>query len=361
MLHSFLVRGELTNVAVAIMGPSVAVWVGLRALLGLYPGNGLDSAEKLRRHTYSVFATLAIIAVMALGFHIGILLSRLLLALTFSGLLFAGPLVHHLCKKWLRAIGLWGKPVVILSYTEAGNQFVDLMRREWGLGYKPLALFDYNLLPAGRSFAETYCQETLDDAQGFARTRGINTLVFAMPYTRREQLVQMVDWASERFRYVLIMPNLAGITNSGVRSRDFAGTFMVEIRHNLLDPWVRAFKRLLDSLVTVLGGLLIGLLLLLIALMIKLDSKGPAFYGHRRLGAGGRHFICWKFRTMHGDADRMLDEYLHKHPERRQEGERSYKLRDDPRVTRVGRFLRKSSLDELPQLWTGKGMPCESI
>src|SRR5215216_7964970 len=78
--------GELSEVAVAAIVPSVMVWVGLRTLLGLYPGYGLDSAERLRRHTYSVFANLSVLAVVAVGFQVGNALSRLLLSFAFLGL-----------------------------------------------------------------------------------------------------------------------------------------------------------------------------------------------------------------------------------------------------------------------------------
>jgi Undecaprenyl-phosphate galactose phosphotransferase WbaP len=85
--------------------------------------------------------------------------------------------------------------------------------------------------------------------------------------------------------------------------------------------------------------------------LIKLDSPGPVLFGHRRLGAGDEHFLCLKFRTMHVDAERMLNEHLQGRPSLQAEWEQNHKLRDDPRVTRVGHFLRKTSLDELPQLW----------
>jgi Undecaprenyl-phosphate galactose phosphotransferase WbaP len=90
---------------------------------------------------------------------------------------------------------------------------------------------------------------------------------------------------------------------------------------------------------------------LALVILVKLDSPGPAFYGHRRLGEGGKHFRCWKFRTMHTDAEQRLDEYLQGNPNLRAEWKQNFKLRDDPRVTRIGRFLRKTSLGELPQLW----------
>ena len=344
-------HGELSGVAVAAIVPSVIVWVGLRALLGLYPGYGLDSAESLRRHTHSVFATLAVLAVFAVGSQVGDLLSRILLAFAFLGLLFITPFVQHFVKLGMKKAGLWGKPVITLSYEETGADFQELLKQEWGMGYSSVALFCHGLVAAGKSYREVSCEETLADAANLGRKLGVETIIFAMPYTRREQLERMVSVASENFRSVLIVPNLNGITNSAVAPRDFAGTLAIEIKHNLLDPWSQRLKRALDLVGTVIGGVLISPLVFAIAVLIKLDSPGPAFYGHRRLGAAGEHFLCWKFRTMHVDAERLLDKHLQDNPFLRAEWEQNQKLRDDPRVTRVGHLLRQTSLDELPQLW----------
>ncbi len=193
---------------------------------------------------------------------------------------------------------------------------------------------------------------TLTDAMTMAQEYGLDTAILAMPHTRHEHLAKLMNLASTSFRYVIVMPDLDGMPSfSAVIARDFAGNFGVEIKYNLLFPWARRTKRLLDVLLTVVGGLLIGPLLLALAILIKLDSSGPTFYGHRRLGADGEHFRCWKFRTMHTNAEQLLDEFLQSNPDLRAEWEQNFKLRDDPRVTRVGRFLRKTSLDELPQLW----------
>ncbi|MBA2443317.1 MAG: undecaprenyl-phosphate galactose phosphotransferase WbaP [Rubrobacter sp.] len=350
-LQSIWGQGGLSGVAIASIAPNVLIWVGLRALLGLYPGYGVDQVEELRRQTYAVSATLAITAVFALAAQVGGSLSRLLLVLNFLGLLLLAPLARNLVKRTLLRAGVWGKPVVILGAQEVGAQLLRTLQREWPLGLRPVEVFDNHRVPEGGMLEGVRYGGRLEESMKVARDRGIDTAIFAMPHTRREHLAPLVSAASTSFRCVVVMPNLGGITNSAVTARDFAGSFGVEIKHNLLDPWSRRTKRVLDLLTTVAGALLISPLLLAVVVLVRLDSPGPAFYGHLRLGAGGRHFRCWKFRTMHTDAERLLDEYLQGNPELRAEWEKSFKLRNDPRVTRVGRFLRKTSLDELPQLW----------
>jgi Undecaprenyl-phosphate galactose phosphotransferase WbaP len=89
----------------------------------------------------------------------------------------------------------------------------------------------------------------------------------------------------------------------------------------------------------------------IIGIIIRLETPGPAIYANDRIGKNGRTFRCYKFRTMHRDAEEKLKEILNKNEEIRNEWFNNWKIKDDPRITRVGRFLRKTSLDELPQIF----------
>jgi exopolysaccharide production protein ExoY len=109
-------------------------------------------------------------------------------------------------------------------------------------------------------------------------------------------------------------------------------------------------KRSLDIVLALTALVLLSPLMLGVALMIKLTSPGEVFYGHSRIGHGGRTFRCWKFRTMVTDGDRVLEEHLRRFPNERATWLAERKLRDDPRVTPLGAVLRKLSIDELPQL-----------
>ncbi len=344
-------RGPLSQVAVVSIVPSIVVWVGMRALLGLYPGYGLAPAEVLRRHVYSVLSTLAVTAIFALGLSIGPLLSRRLIGLGFLALLFLSPLVRYIAKRVMANMGLWGKPVVILGAGETGKQLVGTLKDEWGLGFKPVGVFDFLLAPQGGVLEGVPYGGSVNDALDLARKRRIDTVIFAMPQIRRMHVARFVDRASLYFRQVLIVPSVAGSITAPVATRDLAGTFGLEIKHNLLDPWARRVKRALDLFGVLVGGVLISPLLIFIAVQVKLDSPGPVFYKQRRLGSSGEYFFCWKYRTMYADAGRLLTQLLQKDSNLRAEWERDHKLRNDPRITRLGRFLRQNSLDELPQLW----------
>lgn len=111
------------------------------------------------------------------------------------------------------------------------------------------------------------------------------------------------------------------------------------------------FKRVVDLALAVVIGILTLPLIAVIAVLIKLGSRGPVFYCHRRVGRRGGPFMALKFRTMVTGADQMLEQCLQEKPEYRAQWQENHKLQDDPRVTRVGALLRKTSLDELPQVW----------
>jgi exopolysaccharide production protein ExoY len=109
-------------------------------------------------------------------------------------------------------------------------------------------------------------------------------------------------------------------------------------------------KRVFDVLGAVVLGVVFSPLIVVVAVLLRLEG-GPVVFRHRRVGRHGKGFDCLKFRSMRPDADRVLRELLEQRPEFRAEWVRDHKLRDDPRVTAVGRFLRRTSLDEVPQLW----------
>ncbi|MWD28434.1 sugar transferase [Aquicoccus sp. SCR17] len=109
-------------------------------------------------------------------------------------------------------------------------------------------------------------------------------------------------------------------------------------------------KRAVDLLLCLLMLPAVGPVILILYAIVRAEG-GPGFFGHRRVGRNGATFRCWKIRTMVPDAQARLDELLARDPAARREWESEYKLRDDPRVTRLGLFLRRTSLDELPQIW----------
>lgn len=138
---------------------------------------------------------------------------------------------------------------------------------------------------------------------------------------------------------------------SSSSSIDLHGLHAHEIQQNLRNPYLRSVKRFLDIALVVVGGSLILPYILLIALLIKITSPGPVLYQQSRVGKNGKIIMIWKFRTMVNNAEKHLEKLLNENPSMLSEWQTKQKLKNDPRITKIGRFLRKYSLDELPQIW----------
>ncbi len=156
--------------------------------------------------------------------------------------------------------------------------------------------------------------------------------------------------ARERIPFAIV-PGFGAVPVSNISSECFpcSDVVLLKFGNNLTRPISRVVKTLFDQAVALLLLVLLAPLLLVIAALVRADG-GPALYGHRRLGENGRHFPCLKFRSMVTDGDAVLQALLDSDAGARAEWAATQKLRNDPRVTAIGRILRKTSLDELPQL-----------
>ena len=171
-----------------------------------------------------------------------------------------------------------------------------------------------------------------------------------------ELMVKLVRWCEDRDTVLQYVPSLTGLYTSHITVDTLAGYPIIELSPTPLSGWGRVAKRLFDVVATLVGMVVALPIMLIVAIAVKLDSRGPVVYAQQRIGELSRPFTFYKFRSMYAElspglggerAERMLEE-LREH----NEGSGPlFKLKDDPRVTRVGRFIRSTSLDELPQLF----------
>ncbi len=244
----------------------------------------------------------------------------------------------------------WGYPVLVLGAGKTGELVVRALQRQPALGLKPIAVLDDDPgKPA--EIAGVPVMGKLSLAPYMAREMGVHHAIVAMPGVPREQLLLILERYAHTFPHLLMVPDLFGFASLWVSTKDLGGMLGLEIRQRLLLPGPRLTKAILDRTLTLLVGILALPLMGLIALLVALDSPGPIFYGQQRLGQNARPFTAWKFRSMVSNGDRVLADFLITHPEYRQAWEKDRKLKWDPRTTRIGLLLRRTSLDELPQLW----------
>ncbi len=220
----------------------------------------------------------------------------------------------------------------------------------WGL--KPVAVYDASGAAGLNTSEYIYTFRDLAEAADVARCCRHPYAVIAFSGEEPESLIDTIEsFISPHFARILLVPDICRWSSMLMRPKHLGDIFSLEVVQQTALPDRRLSKRVLDVTLSMVAGLMLAPLLLLIAIAVKLESRGPVFFGHTRIGKDGHRFKAWKFRTMVTNGARLLEEHLAASPAAREEWERDHKLRDDPRVTRVGNVLRKLSLDELPQIW----------
>ena len=187
---------------------------------------------------------------------------------------------------------------------------------------------------------------TLDNVKEVVNKYRINNIIIALPSRAHERITDFVSQVHTLPVRLWIIPDYFHLTLSQAKVTEFAGMPLIDLRSPALTYYQRLIKRVFDLLLCVLMLIVLTPVFLLIMLIIAIGSPGPVFYISERVKENGELFKMIKFRTMHINADQLLDQVAIKD----KKGNTIYKRPDDPRLTRVGGFLRKTSLDELPQL-----------
>jgi undecaprenyl-phosphate galactose phosphotransferase len=336
-------------------------WVLVACLLclayeGLYTRR-LPFWRETRRLVKAVtLAFVLVLAAISLGKMSGEF-SRTVLVLSYLFWLFFLPVGRLAIKRGLARLGLWMQPVLILGAGKTGELVVRALLRDRYLGYRIAGFLDDDPAKKARGVRVNGIQFPVlggfrDSERVMAQT-GARDLIVAAPGMDPRALVGLVNRLQRTARSVTVVPDLFGLPVVGARAEYFFEEQAIAFRvhNNLASPWNMFVKRAFDLAVGIIILLLALPLMAAIAVAIKLDSPGPVIFAHRRIGRGGREFRCYKFRTMVVNAEAVLQEMLRKDPALRAEWERDFKLKNDPRITRVGRFLRRTSLDELPQIF----------
>ncbi len=355
LCSAVLLAGDLAAVALAA-AVSILIWphfsVGLSSELylrlwpvlflfplayaatGLYPGFGRNPAEELRLLTVATCVVYPALAVTVFLQKDAATYSRGVFVIAWLQTLAFVPMLRLIVRSTCARKSWWGYPVVVVGAAPSAIEIAASLTRQPELGLKPAAVLDDPELAAP-----------------LALDHGIRHVIFILAGTSQHRAREFFDRCSELFPNIIVIPEMAGLSSLWVETRDLNGVLGLGVQQRLLMPGPRVIKRALDlGLVAVLGTVALPFIAL-IALAIKITSPGPVFYGQIRRGRGGGPFIAWKFRSMYANAGNVLEEWLASDPSLREEWLRYRKLRHDPRITPLGRFLRRTSLDELPQLW----------
>lgn len=345
-LFDLLSYGFSRTYAVDVWSSSLLAPVLIAAfvVLGLYQHTRMHPADEMRmasRVTLTVGWTAAL-AVYAAG-------GALSVAVTFAAIGLVGAVIVPVCRGLFRVVcaqaDWWGQSAVVVGGADEVEAVVDTLRRWPEIGLRPVAVL------TDEPFETVLWSGPTASVLHVAAQHDIPCAIVAQPDLDADDHDRLVAQYSKFFDHVLVVPDVkkgaAALWQTGQVHQGLVG---YGVRHFELQVGARVVKRAVDLVGALLLTVLAAPLLLAIAALIKLDSTGGVFYRQDRMGREGRCFSVLKFRTMLMNADEVLADVLSQDAALRQEYEEFHKIQDDPRVTRVGRVLRRYSLDELPQL-----------
>ncbi|HXF69907.1 MAG TPA: sugar transferase [Thermoflexus sp.] len=248
----------------------------------------------------------------------------------------------------LRARGKWMVPALIVGADEEARMVAEQLRSSPISGMILLGVLDPQL-PRGKEVMPGLpVLGTLTDLPRLIEQLGVREVIVSASALPREALVELFrSFAFHPQVNLRLSSGLYELLATGTEVREVMGVPLLYWRRLRLSPLEQFLKAVMDYTLTAVALFLLAPVFLLIALAIKLDSPGPVLYRRRVVGLGGKLFDAFKFRTMVVNAEALLEQ----NPALKEAFQQNYKLKDDPRVTRVGRFLRRWSLDELPQLF----------
>lgn len=312
-----------------------AVWLIVFALTGLY---SIYYRPRFSVEISKVFLACSVgtmLIVLFVFFRRELLTSRfIVVAGWIVSIIFVliGRFLVHLIKLYYFKKGRGLQPIIILGHNQIASEIIKKIRLDPGLGYKILDN-----------------PETVDELIEKWRDNyfSVNEIIQTEPNLSREDLSKLINFCNEHqiiFKYVA---DLFGALSANVRTDTLAGLPIVEIKRTALDGWGKIIKRVFDIVFSILGLIIFSPLFLVTSLLIIMDSPGPIFVSLERVGERGKHFKLYKFRSMVKNAEALKKDLL-KYNER---AGPLFKIKNDPRITRIGKFLRRTSIDELPQLF----------
>ncbi|HEY3343317.1 MAG TPA: undecaprenyl-phosphate galactose phosphotransferase WbaP [Anaerolineaceae bacterium] len=323
------------------------IFIAVFAINGLYPGFGRTSVEETQQIFYSLTLGYGLLALAIYFQQASLELSRWTFALGWAfGCLF-NMVLRFAARNRFSLYEWWGTPVLVVGPVERAREVIRNLQSSRRLGLRPVLVLDKSCTTEAAAVHQVPVVSTQSAVEAVLAQAHIHYAFFV------GQDIQdpVLRWLGERFSSVFVVLDFSPLGSLWVKTMDLEGRLTLKTQYHLLDRKATITKRAFD----LIGGFLMGILSLplmaILALLIRLDSPGPVIYPQERMGRGGKVFRCFKFRSMRQGAEELLDDLLASDPAAREEYQTYHKLAADPRITRVGRLLRKYSLDELPQVW----------
>ncbi len=238
-------------------------------------------------------------------------------------------------RRWRAGIGL--KRILIAGAGELGRLVADKILEHRELGYQIVGFVDDRAVGDHLGYRGLPLLGTLDDAAEIAAREGVDHLYVALPPDQHVRMLDLIERTSREMVDVRVVPDLLQVLALRARLEDLDGVPVININDTPLQGFNAAVKRVLDVAISSVALVVLAAPLAIVAALVKLTSPGPVFYRQERTGLVGKPFTIYKFRSMLHDAERETGPV--------------WAREDDPRRTPLGKLLRRSNIDELPQLW----------
>ncbi len=264
--------------------------------------------------------------------------SRLLILIYWVLMIFfvsSGRLTIRTFQRKLLEKGIGARNTLIVGFNEKAKELLDLLMKYPALGHKVVGFVRTDKRKGGE-YKGVKVLGTSDKINEIIRKFEVKEIIFALDSGEHDKLLELIGICDEEVNFKIV-PDLYDAISGQARTNQIYGFPLIEIMPEIMKPWEKVAKRLIDIIVSLIV-LILGLpLWLLVAILIKIDSKGPVIYKQERVGKDGKIFTLYKFRSMFENAEALTGP--------------TWATKNDPRVTRVGRILRKLHLDEIPQFF----------
>lgn len=261
--------------------------------------------------------------------------------LGLSRLLIVGLRLH------LRHYGIGVKRVLLVGAGDLGRMVMRTVMARPELGYQVVGFLDDNVAKGQTDIGPFKALGPLENCNEVLAQYAIDNVIICLPWQSHRMIQRLLRTCEHHQIRAQIVPDFFQFTRQQLQVEELNGIPLLGTRELSIQGWNLVLKRAADLLLTTVAGLLVLPVMALIGAAIRLDSAGPVIYQQMRIGKNGKPFTCYKFRSMVTHADEMRDTLA----ELNEATGPLFKVRNDPRQTRVGRFLRRYSLDELPQLY----------
>lgn len=297
---------------------------------------------------YAIFNCVILLYII----HIAEFISRLYMGfLGIFAFLFI-VLFRYIIKKLMDTLQILKEPVLLMGAGKNAALILEHIKSDIGLNYQ---FIGYLKAPKGINeiAKQLPCLGTFADAASVIQKTGVRKVLVVAPELAQSQMEDIIYELQPLVSSIGFIPDMGTmpLSTMDIESLVDGHVVMFQMRNNLKNRGNRILKFAFDWCLTLIGTICISPFFVIIAIWIYFDSPGPVIFKHRRVGKDGKEFDCYKFRSMCVNADQRLKELLEKNPKARKEWEKDFKLKEDPRITKSGAFLRKTSLDELPQIF----------